>query len=1265
VSQRNPRLLLFTFIAGCASTPHVAPVAVPELRHGQAADAALDELSASFYGPGLPPDEAQAKAEAILQRRPGDSRAHEIAAFAALLRGETEASFAHFLGAAADLDADVPELYLWNLSREPRAHVDAIATLCDRLRAVHPRAAVRALATAQLAAIRLGEGKLDEAQRLAGTLGLLHDWQLLGAFDNDQGKGFLGDLPKEAAPAAAIAAGREIPGPLVPVRWRPVALAPLGDVPLDDLLWPREFAAAYLVTWIHSDAARSAQLRISTSSPTRASVNDAEVLSVEQVAGADFDNLVAPIALRAGWNQLIIKSAHRRGGWRVRARITDEAGAPLGGLRTTATPQAYERGTVPDETVATLALAGPNGRQQLLGAQRLIREGRVHEALPVLRPLVDDQPHNLLGLYFGALAYWDNEELGRTIDLLDQGVTLAGHRAAAFLVKRARYYAQKQMWEKAQADLAEAAANDAHRTALVDLAELFERRSWSTDRCRLLERMLARRPDDGYARREHAECLDALGYLDAADDEYARALHRVPGDLDSWSRRIHLAARRGRLREAVGWIHQVERLDPTEPAWPLLEGDLQRRAGTVGAALSRYQQAIQMAPERPAGYARLGDLHYERGDQVAARLAWARAHERDPNDSALAQHIEYLEPVKLGFIEKLVPDAGEIDRALRQNVQPSPHAQQILLLDHEVTEVNADGSARRVVTEVARAVDDKGRDAMTHERLPPGPLKILSAYALSPKGERQEASSIRGGEIRFRNLQVGSRTVLQYIHYAAAPHFLPGAYIASWYFQSPARQQERSTWVLVLQQGRTLHTQITGPVEHEVRDEDGRQVHVFRSTSMAPIAQEPHMAPPLDLAAHVEVSTVESWEDYVRWERALLVDAFRANPTLDALTDRLITGAKTPREKLDRLFHHAAQEIRYQQDYENTIAGVRPHGAPSVIERGYGDCKDKAVLLIQMARRVGLKLSFAILRTTPHGQVARDVPNQQFNHAIVYVPAQPGIEQPLFMDPTSDGLDLGNLRVDDQGALSLVLDPTSGKWEFLTIPYQGAELQYDHHKVHIEVKSPTEAIASDELSLRGVSAMGLRHVLRNQGQAKQVLDALAAIFFSGATVKSTKGGSKEDILHPLSVSIEVDDSQSLRAEDDHFRLAMPGRFELDGTVALKARETPMRLGPPSSAAYDIDAQLPDGFQVTHAPKDFVVEQACFTLSRKAKVEQRHVAVHLAYQRRCTDVTPADYGAYRDAVQRAKHALDDELLFAQTASPKATPAKGSKSGRATR
>ena len=62
-------------------------------------------------------------------------------------------------------------------------------------------------------------------------------------------------------------------------------------------------------------------------------------------------------------------------------------------------------------------------------------------------------------------------------------------------------------------------------------------------------------------------------------------------------------------------------------------------------------------------------------------------------------------------------------------------AQSALLLDHEVTEIHADGSSQSVATSVQVALTDEGRDALTHQDLSrAGSIKLLRAYSISDKG---------------------------------------------------------------------------------------------------------------------------------------------------------------------------------------------------------------------------------------------------------------------------------------------------------------------------------------------------------------------------------------------------------------------------------------------------------------------------------------------------------------------------------------------------
>jgi len=98
--------------AGCASFSHVS---APPLVASQPS-AEVDALVAAFYGDArgdLP--HFLARAEEVIARHPGDGRAHEVAAYAALLLGDSAAVTRHFVAAAADLRSDATALYLWEM----------------------------------------------------------------------------------------------------------------------------------------------------------------------------------------------------------------------------------------------------------------------------------------------------------------------------------------------------------------------------------------------------------------------------------------------------------------------------------------------------------------------------------------------------------------------------------------------------------------------------------------------------------------------------------------------------------------------------------------------------------------------------------------------------------------------------------------------------------------------------------------------------------------------------------------------------------------------------------------------------------------------------------------------------------------------------------------------------------------------------------------------------------------------------------------------
>jgi|GEM_PF-2119967 transglutaminase-like putative cysteine protease/tetratricopeptide (TPR) repeat protein len=106
--------------------------------------------------------------------------------------------------------------------------------------------------------------------------------------------------------------------------------------------------------------------------------------------------------------------------------------------------------------------------------------------------------------------------------------------------------------------------------------------------------------------------------------------------------------------------------------------------------------------------------------------------------------------------------------------------------------------------------------------------------------------------------------------------------------------------------------------------------------------------------------------------------------------------------------------------------GLVPAPNASVIQRGYGDCKDQAALLTAMLRAQGIPASLALLATGRGLDAKDDLPGMGlFDHAIVYVAGA----SPFWVDPSARYYPAGRLPPSSQGRMALVvalgrLEPT-------------------------------------------------------------------------------------------------------------------------------------------------------------------------------------------------------------------------------------------------
>lgn len=151
--------------------------------------------------------------------------------------------------------------------------------------------------------------------------------------------------------------------------------------------------------------------------------------------------------------------------------------------------------------------------------------------------------------------------------------------------------------------------------------------------------------------------------------------------------------------------------------------------------------------------------------------------------------------------------------------------------------------------------------------------------------------------------------------------------------------------------------------------------------AIAAIATEDDLPPGVDPFPSLEVSEWASWSEVRAWAEALYV----SGPP-SAMAKRLVDRWQTLPDDASRVqaaLRFAQDEVRYL-GFELGVNSHRPHAPSEVLARGFGDCKDKSLLLVSLLGAMGLKAAPALVNTEEWAEIEKQLPSPlAFDHVIV------------------------------------------------------------------------------------------------------------------------------------------------------------------------------------------------------------------------------------------------------------------------------------------
>jgi tetratricopeptide (TPR) repeat protein/transglutaminase-like putative cysteine protease len=1136
---------------------------------------------------------------------------------------------------------------------------------------------VRAYARFRLADLERSRGNPQKAQGELAKLAFLDAWWIAGPFDDEGKRGFDEVFPPERGQDLAA----RFPGKAREVGWRPLPpeAAAMGFAHLGAAVRPAREVVVYALAVVDAPRDERVRLHLGASGAVKVFVNGAPVLTERAYHPARLDQVAVSFGLRRGPNRILVKLCHVEGRLGLYARLADARGEPLRLAARHAGPLPAAQRPSPEkpERVSSALAAlerrarearGPDAAAARLGfalalAERRPYDDRDRRAVAEARAAVELAPRSVPArllaarleedpnrrrahleaaleaapadaLALGALAQHElgRGHLARAKRLLDRAIAAAPGLAGPRLFL-ADLHDQAGLAARAGLERAELARlHPFHPGVIAAAARAARAQDRLEEATALLRKALALRFDDGPARASLVQLLLERGDPDGAARLLEEALRLDPGDLPARLRLADVLAANGRLEEAEAAYATAERIAPEEAEVKERRGQARLRAGRTKDALADFQAALELKPQNPQ----------------------------------LKELVRAMEPARERYEAPYALDARALAGAAPA---PLPDEDAIVLGDLKVTRVYPSGLSSTYAQTVVKVLTQRGVDAWRTYAASYAPdrqeVKVERARVVKPDGavveshgESEHSASepwyrlyydTRARQLTFPALAPGDVLEVAVRTDDVASENLLADYFGELVFLGGGARKARSEYVLLTPGGRRLFSADPALPRLEKTERalaGGLVERRWVARDVPRVRSEPDMPGWSEVAPYVHVSTYESWDDVARFYWGLVRDQLQVTPEIRDVALRLAAEVRAERraggapEEGDALalvqaaHRFVVTNTRYV-GLEFGIHGFKPYRVDQVLERRFGDCKDKASLTHALLEALGVDSRLVLLRMKRLGRMPEKPASLAvFNHAILYVP-----RFDLWLDGTASYSGSRDLPGEDRGATVLVVNPGEPA-RFATIPEGQPEDNRVATRYEIALQKDGRATLRGEARVGGPQAPSWRNRYGPERDRRALLEQAMSQSFPGLEVK------------------EVSLSDLARLEDDvdmRFTLALPrvgdaegdgrrfapfgtGRRLVEAQAPLSVRQHDLVLAQPSELRLSCRYALPPGWRANELPPPERFDAAAVAFEVSWREESGGLVAEARLVMKRSRIAAAEYPAFRDLLARADRAL---------------------------
>jgi len=637
--------------------------------------------------------------------------------------------------------------------------------------------------------------------------------------------------------------------------------------------------------------------------------------------------------------------------------------------------------------------------------------------------------------------------------------------------------------------------------------------------------------------------------------------------------------------------------------------------------------------------------------------------------SVPAAALDAPEPLTLDEATGLIASAGGVD--------DYPDANEIIVFSHTTVEYEHDGSyvqyeheLKKILTE--QGVDDNGDMSFSYHRrytdhdiilvriIKADGTEVVVGDDLITDGTPPQITAMNIFESDFREktvvfpgLEVGD--AIESITGETNAPLLADAFGGIFFMQSVAPMLDVSVSVTGPSDMPLVHAVKDGDVDFASSETDGLTTYTWTATNTKQIKPEIGMVPFRQIATRVLVSTIQTWPELSRFGYDLLGSKCVAEDSVKELTAQITKGLETTEQKITAIHYWIMQNVRYLGLAMDRGAFLEPHFAAYTLEKEYGICRDKAVLMVTMLGEIGVDASVVLIN--PSFATDTEIPSVYFEHGIVAI--KDGLGGYRYFDPTIEHhREIDASYVGDRWVLHLTPEGD----DIRQVPHRPASINSGDITETGVLDSDGGIKGSAVITGRGIYEMILRQIAdtTNEEQMKQIWTESVQSIYPGAELTEFTLSDESDLYTPWTATVgyRIDD-YALNA-DPYVLFRVPsatGAFDfLSGLLigrltTLPTREYPLAIGTSIGLAERGRIEIPKGYVVESLPDTVDYHEGPISLSITygfIPADENGGVPVVTYSKvfgvDAFQISPAEYRSMKEASRLASRSMRGEVVL---------------------